>query len=112
MLAQQQQLNSIAYVRYFITSIKINDRRLIAMIDFDATSNFMAKALVKKEEYSTQKKSNAYNLIIVDKNSLLDKNERVNKKIRSLSIAIQQHHKKLIFDIVKIITYNIVLKMS
>ena len=81
------------------------------MIDFDATSNFMIKALVKKKEYSTQKKSNAYNLIIVDENLLLNKNKRVNKETRLLSIAIQQYHEKLIFNIVKIITYDIVLKM-
>ncbi len=48
----------------------------------------MIKALVKKKEYSIRKKSNAYNLIIVDKNLLLDKNERVNKETKSLSIAI------------------------
>jgi len=53
MLAQQQQLNSTAHARCFITSVKINGRRLIAMIDSDATDNFMARALVKKKEYST-----------------------------------------------------------
>ncbi len=58
------------------------------MIDFDATNNFMIKALIKREKYSIRKKSNAYNLIIVDKNSLFDENERVNKETKSLSIAI------------------------
>jgi len=88
MLAQQQQLNLTAHARCFITSIKINDRRFIAMIDSDATDNFMVRALVKKKEYSTQKKPDVYNLVIVDKNSLLDENERVNKKTKSLLIAI------------------------
>ncbi len=58
------------------------------MIDSSATSNFMIKALVKRKEYSIRKKSNAYNLIIVDENSLLDENEKVNKKTKLLSIAI------------------------
>jgi hypothetical protein len=58
------------------------------MVDSDATGNFMARALVKKEDYSTQKKPDAYNLVIVDENSLLDKNERVNKETKPLSIAI------------------------
>jgi len=58
------------------------------MIDSNAIDNFMARTLVKKEEYSTQKKLDAYNLIIVDENSLLDKNERVNKETKSLLIAI------------------------
>jgi hypothetical protein len=88
MLAQQQQLNLTAHARCFITSVKINGRRFIAMIDSDATSNFMIRALVKKEDYSTQNKPDAYNLIIVDENLLLDKNERVNKETKPLSIAI------------------------
>jgi hypothetical protein len=58
------------------------------MVDSDATGNFMARAFVKKEGYSTQKKPDAYNLIIVDGNSLLDENEKVNKETKSLSIAI------------------------
>jgi len=88
MLAQQQQLNLTAHARCLITLIKINDCRFIAMIDSDATDNFMIRALVKKKDYSTQKKPDAYNLIIVDKNSLLDENEKVNKETKSLSIAI------------------------
>ncbi len=48
----------------------------------------MIKAFVEKKEYLTRKKSNAYNLIIVDENSLLDKNEKVNKETKSLLIAI------------------------
>ncbi len=58
------------------------------MIDFHAINNFIIKALVKREEYFIRKKSNAYNLIIVDKNLLFAKNERVNKETKSLSIAI------------------------
>jgi hypothetical protein len=58
------------------------------MIDSDATDNFMIRTLVKREKYSTRKKSDVYNLIIIDKNSLFDENERVNRETKSLSIAI------------------------
>ena len=58
------------------------------MVDFNATSNFMTRALVKREEYFTQKKLDAYNLIIVNENSLFDKNEKVNKETKLLLIAI------------------------
>jgi len=88
MLAQQQQLNLIAHARCFTTSIKINGCRFIAMVDSGATGNFMVKALVEKEGYSTQKKPNAYNLVVVDGNSLLDGNERVDRETKPLSIAI------------------------
>ncbi len=58
------------------------------MIDFDAINKFMIKALVKRKEYFIRKKFNAYNLIIVNENSLLVENKRVNKETKSLSIAI------------------------
>ncbi len=111
MLAQQQQLNLTAHARCFITSVKVNGRRFIAMVDSDATGNFMIRALVKKEDYSTQKKPDAYNLMIVDENPLPDENEKVNRETKSLPIAIQQHHEELIFDIVGMATHDIVLEM-
>ncbi len=58
------------------------------MIDFDAINNFMTRAFIKRKEYFIQKKSNAYNLIIVDENPLFDENEKVNKETKSLLIAI------------------------
>jgi len=88
MLAQQQQLNLIAHARCFTTLVKVNGRRFIAMVDSGATGNFMVRAFVKKEGYPTQKKPDAYNLIIVDGNPLLDGNEKVDKETKSLSIAI------------------------
>jgi len=48
----------------------------------------MVKALVKRKEYFIRKKFNAYNLVIVDRNSLLARNEKVNRETKSLSIAI------------------------
>jgi len=88
MLAQQQQLNLTTHARCFITLVKVNGRRFIAMIDSDATGNFMIRALVKKKDYSTQKKPDAYNLVIVDKNPLSDENERVDRETKPLPIAI------------------------
>ncbi len=111
MLVQQQQLNSTAHARCFTTPVKVNGRRFTAMVDSDATGNFMARALVEKKEYSTQKKPDAYNLIIVDGNPLSDGNERVNRETKPLPIAIQQHHEELTFDIARITTHDIVLEM-
>ncbi len=58
------------------------------MVDSDAIDNFMARALVEREGYSTRKKPNAYNLVIVDGNPLIAENERVNRETKPLSIAI------------------------
>ncbi len=48
----------------------------------------MIKALIERKEYFIRKKSNAYNLVIVNENSLLARNEKVNKETKLLSIAI------------------------
>ncbi len=72
----------------------------------------MARALVNRKKYSIQEKSDVYNLIIVDRNLLSDGNRRVDEKTKLLPIAIQQHYKKLIFDIVEIVTHDIVLEIS
>ena len=61
---------------------------MIAIVDFDAIDNFIIRALVDKKKYSIQEKSNIYNLIVVDKNLLFDRNKRVDKKTKLLSIAI------------------------
>ncbi len=58
------------------------------MINSNAIDNFMARALVKRKEYLIRKKSNVYNLVIVDENSLFNENKRVNKETKLLSIAI------------------------
>jgi len=58
------------------------------MINFNAIDNFITKALIKREKYFTWKKFNAYNLINVNKNSLLAKNKRINKKTKLLLITI------------------------
>jgi len=112
MLAYTQQLNLTAHAQYFITPVKINSCRFIAMVDSGATGNFMFRSLVKRKEYSTQRKSDVYNLIVVDGNLLPNRNRRVKKEIKLLSIAIQQYYKKLIFNIVRMATYNIVLRIS
>ena len=58
------------------------------MIDFNAINNFIIKAFVERKKYFTQKKFDAYNLIIVDKNSLFARNEKVNKETKLLLITI------------------------
>jgi len=58
------------------------------MINSNVIDNFMVKALVEREEYFIRKKSNSYNLVIVDGNPLIARNEKMNKETKSLSIAI------------------------
>ena len=84
---------------------------MTVMIDLDATEIFMFKKLINSKEFAIQRKNNSYDLIVVDENSLSNENERVVKETRSLLIAIQHHHEKIIFDIVWMIMHDIVLEM-
>ena len=108
----QKQINSINTASTFQTSINVNEHRLTAMIDSNATKNFMSEKLIQKKEFSTRLKYDFYDLVIINENSLFNENEKMNTKTKSLSIAIQRHHEKLIFDIVRMITHDVVLKIS
>ena len=110
--AQKQQINSANYTSTFNTSIRIDEQQLIAMMNTDATENFMSQSLTRDKEFTTRRKKDFYDLIVIDENSLFNENERVNEETISLSIAIQQHHEKFIFDIVEMIIHDIVLNMS
>ena len=107
----QKQINSISTTSTFQTSINVNEHRLTAIIDSNATKNFMSQDLIERKRLSTRKKDDSYDLIIIDENSLSNENERVNTETKSLSIATQRHHEKLIFDIVRMITHDVVLRM-
>ena len=79
------------------------------MIDSDATETFIFSCLVEKFELMTQKKQNNYELSVIDRSQL---ETRVDKETTFLLIAIQQHHETLTFDVVLMISHDIILDMS
>ena len=81
------------------------------MINFDAIKNFVSSSLVNKKDLLTQNKKNAYNLMIINENSLKDNDEMIIKKIIFLTMTFQQHHEEFILNIVQMINHDIVLKM-
>ena len=81
------------------------------MIDSSATKNFMSQNFIERINFFIRRKNDTYDLMIIDENSLSSKNERMNTKIISLSLVIRQHHEKFIFDIMRMITHDVVLKM-
>ena len=64
--------------------------------------------LIKKSELTTQKKTDDYELSMINESQL----DRVDKKTQFLSVAIQQHYKTIIFDIVTMVSHDVVLDMS
>ena len=108
-----QQINTINYAQIFKTSIRIDDFRKTIMMNSNATENFISSRLITTLKCATQKKNESYQLQIINDNSLSRKNNKeVIRETKSLSIIIQRYHEKLIFDIVKMITYDVVLRMS
>ena len=82
------------------------------MIDSDATTNFISQQLMKTLNLLIQIKKKLYELIVINGSSLKSENKKqIIKETRFLSMVIQQHYKKIIFDITNIISYNIVLKL-
>ena len=95
-----QQLNSTNYARIFCTFIRFKFHRFTTIINFDATRNFVSSFFVNKKNLLTQKKKNAYNLMIINENSLKDNDEIIIEKIIFLTIIFQQHHEEFTLNII------------
>ena len=73
---------------------------------------YVTKLCLQKENNMQKKKNkNIYKLINVNETIIEQKNQMIEETI-SLLMIIQQHHEKIIFDIVFIIKHDIVLKIS
>ena len=78
---------------------------------FERNKKFYVQNVDEKKKFIFRKKRQSYDLTIVNRNSLSNKNEKMNEKIISLLTKIQQHHEKFIFDVVEMIIHDIILKM-
>ena len=106
-----QQINSINYARIFCTSIRLESHQLIAMINFDATKNFVSSSLVNKKELPTQKKKNAYNLVTINGDPLKGNDEMIIEEIIPLTMTFQQHQEELTLNVVRMTNHDVVLGM-
>ena len=106
-----QQLNSISYACTFCTPIRLESHRLTAMINFDATGNFVSSFLVNRKGLLTQKKKDAYSLMIINEDPLKGNDEIIIEEIIPLTMTFQQHHEELTLNIVRMISHDIVLEM-
>ena len=82
------------------------------MINSETIKCFMSQNFICRKKIVCKKKKNenTYKLISVNETIIGQKNQMIEKMI-SLSMIIQQHHEKIIFDIVFMIKHNIVLKI-
>ena len=68
----------------------------------------MSRTLTRQQKYVTKKLSRFIKLQLINETKL----NNITKKTNPLSMIIQQHYEKISFEIVQMITHDIVLKMS
>ena len=88
--------------------VTIKGKRIKAMIDSGATGNFIAKRIVRQYDFAIQRKKEHYNLQVAD-GSLMPKTGQVEYETRPLSVAAQQHHEEITFDIIELAVHEVIL---
>ena len=78
------------------------------MIDASVTNDFVSQRLVDRKNLSVRKKVDSYELQAVNEKTL---SERVIEKTESLRVVSQHHYEKLVFDVARMIIYDVVLDM-
>lgn len=73
------------------------------------TKNFILSFLTYNKVFFIWAKNDAYDLIVIDRNSLLSWNRRINNKTKLLLVVTQQYYEKIIFHIIQMVNYNIIL---
>ena len=77
------------------------------MIDSESENNYVSTVLTRRKKFFTRSKSkNAFEAFVIKKEFV----NKMNQKTISLSVAIQQHHEELIFDLIEMIIHEIVLE--
>ena len=107
--ARKKQIESTNNTTLFQTDIMINGSRHNAIIDFEFENNYVSTALTRRKKFFTRSKDkNAFEAFVIKERSV----NKMNQETISLSVAIQQHHEELIFDLIKMIIHEVVLKDS
>ena len=101
---------SVSYARSLKKYILMNDRRAFVMIDSGVSENFISQQLIDEFETITRFKKNPYDLMIINESSLSSDDERVRRKIASITLMMNNHREQLFLNIVRMINHDIVLK--
>ena len=77
------------------------------MINFEFENNYVSTILTKTRNFLFRSKNkNAFEAFVIERDFV----NKMNQKTISLFVIIQQYYEKLIFDLIKIIIYEIILK--
>ena len=79
------------------------------MVGCAAEGNFMSPSLIDRFGISVKKKDQAYDLIAIDGNPLLEQDGRVTRETLTLLMLIERHYEEISFDILAMARHNVVL---
>ena len=102
---QREQLNLVSITRESSTTINVSKQRLVLMIDSSAKRTNILLKQIDRKKFSIQLHQHEHDLKVIKYS--LNRNERVNIENIRLSKTNRHHHKKLILNIVRIITHDI-----
>ena len=81
------------------------------MINSNTTKNFIIKRYTEEKKYLIQNKKQSYGLVNLNGTSLGNNSGQINTKTIPLLMTFQKYYKKLIFNIINMISHDIVLRV-
>ena len=90
---------------------KIRDIKIRILINSGCLSNFMSPNFVKKAQFHKQAKGYQYTLYKINDQPMTENSGKVAKKITLITVDILGHVKRVNFNIIRISTYDAVLKL-
>ena len=92
-------------------TVRIYEYKIKTVINSVTIRNFISKRFIKRHNLSTQSKIDSYKLIAINEINVIIVNKKINEETQLLQMLIQQHYKKLNFNVMNMIIHDIVLKM-
>ena len=96
---------------YLKIKITINKKIGIIIIDLGTIGNFITKEYTKNKKYSIKDKKQLYRLINLNNIFLGNNEEQKSREIILLSVVSQKYHKEIVFNVINIVSYNIILRI-
>ena len=105
--ARKKQIRSTNNTTLFQTDIMINGSRHSAMIDSEFKNNYVSTVLMRRKRFFIRSKDkDAFETFAIGEEFV----NKMNQETISISVAIQQHHEELTFDLIEMIIHEVVLE--
>jgi hypothetical protein len=98
-------------IKALIITAKIRGTRVRILINSEYLNNFIFSDFIEKAQFHTQAKEYQYILYKINDQLMAENGGTVVKKIILILVDIQGHWKRVNFNIIRISTYDAVLKL-